>query len=105
MVHKTLLLLIASVALQALAAEKLPPDVRAFVRDREGCDHMRGEIPDPPDARRMREINREIRKLCKGTDQRLAGLKRKYAEDPAVLERLNEFEPRIEASTPAKRTP
>ena len=46
----------------------------------------------------MKEIEREIRKLCTGTDKQLGKLKRKYAKDPAVLKRLDEFEENIEAS-------
>ncbi len=81
----------------AIAAEaKLPSDVVRYVEQREGCDHFRGEIPDPPDKQRMREIEREIRKLCTGTDKKLAQLKRKYAKNQAVMKRLNEFEEKIE---------
>lgn len=81
----------------AVASEaKLPADVVKFVDQREGCDHFRGEFPDPPDEQRMREIEREIRKLCTGTDRKLAQLKRKYAKNLAVMKRLNEFEERIE---------
>lgn len=80
------------------AAGKLPADVAKYVEQREGCDHFRGEVPDPPDARRMKEIERQIRKLCTGTDKRLAKLKRKYAKDPAVMKRLNAFEDNIERS-------
>ncbi len=40
----------------------------------------------------MREIEREIRKLCTGTDKKLSKLKRKYAKDQAIMTRLNEFE-------------
>jgi hypothetical protein len=83
----------------AIAAEaQLPSDVAKYVDQREGCDHFRGEIPDPPDDKRMREIEREIRKLCTGTDRKLQRLKRKYAKNPAVMKRLNEFEEKIEAS-------
>jgi len=46
----------------------------------------------------MKEIERQIRKLCTGTDKRLAKLKRKYAKDPAVMKRLNAFEDNIERS-------
>lgn len=35
---------------------------------------------DPSDKQRMREVNREIRKLCTGKDKKLAQLKRKYAK-------------------------
>jgi hypothetical protein len=77
---------------------KLPADVTRFVAQREGCDHFRGEVPDPPNAQRMREIEREVHKLCTGTDKKLDKLKRKYARNQAVLKRLSEFEDNIEAS-------
>jgi hypothetical protein len=98
MVRKILLLLVASFALQAYATEKLPADVRAFIADREGCDHMRGEIPDPSETQRMKEVSGEIERLCKGTDRRLAGLKKKYASKPRVIRNLNRFETPIEIS-------
>ncbi|MDK6080517.1 hypothetical protein QPM04_26270, partial [Massilia varians] len=54
----------------AIAAEvRLPADVAKYVEQREGCDHFRGEIPNPPDEQRMKEVEREIRKLCTGTDR------------------------------------
>ena len=82
----------------AVAAEaRLPADVASYIEQREGCDHFRGEIPDPPDEQRMTEIEREIRKLCTGTDKKLATLKRKYAKNQTVLKRLNEFEEDIES--------
>ena len=81
----------------ASAAEaRLPSDVAKYVEQREGCDHFRGEFPDPPDEQRMKEIEREIRKLCTGTDKKLERLKRKYARNQVVLKRLNEFEEKIE---------
>ncbi|MGZ8315805.1 MAG: hypothetical protein ACXW3B_11565 [Telluria sp.] len=93
-----LLILTLVVGLPALAsAEGLPKDVEKFVWKREGCDHMRGEIPEPHQKARMRELNREIKKLCKGTDQQLAKFKKKYAANPLVIERLGEFDPQIEA--------
>lgn len=85
------------VGLANAAEEKLPPDVAKYVEQREGCDHFRGEVPDPPDAQRMREIERQIRKLCAGTDEKLSKLKRKYVRNQAVLKRLNEFEEDVEA--------
>lgn len=85
------------------AEEKLPADVAKYVEQREGCDHFRGEVPDPPDAQRMKEIEREILKLCKGTDKTLSKLKRKYAKDQTVMKRLNEFEDNIESSASTSR--
>ncbi|MGH8853604.1 MAG: hypothetical protein ACREWI_04920 [Telluria sp.] len=81
----------------ANAAEpRLPSDVAKYVEQREGCDHFRGEIQDPPDKQHMKEIEREIRKLCTGTDRKLDQLKRKYAKNHVVVHRLNEFEDKIE---------
>lgn len=85
------------------AEEKLPTEVAKYVEQREGCDHFRGEVPDPPDAQRMREIEREIRKLCTGTDKKLSKLKRKYAKDQAIMTRLREFEENIETSASTSR--
>ncbi|VXC37138.1 hypothetical protein [Massilia sp. 9I] len=78
------------------AEPKLPADVAKYVKQRDGCEHFRGEFPDPPDEKRMREVEREIRKLCTGTDKKLAQLKRKYAKNQAVLKRLSEYEEDIE---------
>jgi hypothetical protein len=98
MAPRTIILaLLSSFSLHVSGAERLPADVRAFIDDREGCDHMRGEIPEPGDKQRMKELGREIDKLCKGTDRRLANLKRKYASDRDVTRRLNGFESSIEA--------
>jgi hypothetical protein len=95
--------LLLSVVLELLsvhvgAQETLPKDVERFIEKREGCDHFRGEIPDPEQKPRMREVNREMTRFCSGTDMALFGLKRKYAKDDVVMERLGEFEPHIEAA-------
>jgi hypothetical protein len=79
-----------------LANEQLPNDVRNFIERREGCDHMRGELPDPVDKHRTRQLQRETRKLCMGTDQKLAQLKKKYAKNSSVMQHLDAFEPAIE---------
>lgn len=79
-------------------AEYLPRDVQRFVDRREGCDHMRGEIPDPEEKSRMNEVSRELRKLCSGTDKELTQLKRKYATNSTIMQILNQFEGGIEAA-------
>jgi hypothetical protein len=82
-----------------VAAESLPKDVEQFIAKRENCDHFRGEIPDPAEKQRMREVERAIQKWCKGTDKRLARLKKKYAGNAEVVNRLDNFEPDIEAGS------
>jgi hypothetical protein len=90
-----------SMPLLSLADEALPREVQRYVDKREGCDHMRGEIPDPNEKRRMRDVSREIQKLCRGTDRELARLKKKYATNPSVIRRLGEFESTIEEVAPS----
>ena len=83
---------------QSHANNRHPDDVEQFLFKREGCDHMRGEIPEPHQKARMREIQREIRRLCTGTDKQLVKLKKKYADDQRVMAALDELEPDVEAS-------
>jgi hypothetical protein len=90
---------IALLAIPAVAHSALPKDVERFIAQREGCDHFRGELPEPGEKSRMKEVNSEIRRLCKGTDKALASLKKKYANDATVMKSLDEFEPQIEASS------
>lgn len=78
------------------ATEKLPNDVRQFIVQRDACDHFRGELPDPEGAERMREVTSEIEKRCRGTDQRLRLLKKKYDSDASVKKRLNVYDEQIE---------
>ncbi|GAB3437908.1 hypothetical protein NX773_19530 [Massilia solisilvae] len=89
-------------ALDLRATEAFPRDVQKFIDDREGCDHMRGEEPEPGDRQRARELKREMDRLCKGTDRKLAQLKKKYAASAIVMKRLGEFDPQIEAAVPEK---
>lgn len=98
MVRTLTCLALLMLGLPALADSTLPRDVQKFVERRDGCDHIRGEIPDSSEKQRKKELNREIENLCKGTDKQLAQLKKKYARNASVMRLLNEFEDIIEAS-------
>lgn len=71
-------------------------DVDRFVERRDTCDYFRGEIPDPPNPERMKEIVDGVKEYCTGTDGELAALKMRYANNSAILDKLNQYEPRIE---------
>jgi hypothetical protein len=103
MIRQILVMCALMLSLQSNAAEALPSDVRNFIDDREGCDHMRGEMPDPGDKQRAKELKREMDELCRGTDRKLTQLKKKYAANVLVLKRLDEFDPKIEAVEAAKK--
>ena len=71
-------------------------DVDRFVDRRDRCDHMAGEIPDPPNPERMKEVIDGIDKYCTGTDTELAALKVRYANNPVIMDKLNQYEPHVE---------
>jgi hypothetical protein len=72
-------------------------DVDRFVARREICEHYAGEFPDPPNPQRMKEVIDGVNKYCTGTDAELAGLKARYANNPVIINRLNQYEPSIES--------
>lgn len=84
----------------AFAQSKLPGEVRAFVDRRDGCDHFRGEpwdLGDDSEVKGRREfIFRQIKTLCRGTDKQLTGLRKRYAKNKEVVEKLAEYEDAIE---------
>jgi hypothetical protein len=82
--------------LAACAAPPPTPDLATFLERRALCDHFRGEVPDPPDAQRMREVAQQVDAYCTGTDAQLAALKQRYRDDPAAAKQLAQFEDHIE---------
>lgn len=81
----------------AASAAPFPREVTEFMVARDGCDHFRGE--EPYDAERRVYIEESIAELCRGTDAKLAMLRRRYASDPSVISALHGYDDRIETST------
>lgn len=92
--------LVAALVLAACVShtEESLTDFKKFVDDRDACEHFGGEVPDPPNPERMKEVLDQMKIYCTGTDARLAALKAKYAKNPKVLSKLNEYEDKIEKS-------
>ena len=83
----------------ALTPPRLPSEVRAFIEERNLCDHFRGEPSEgdsPEEVERRQFLIDSLDIYCAGTDRRLAALKRRYKANPAVMRRLNEFEEHLE---------
>jgi hypothetical protein len=76
---------------------KLPKDVSIFIENRDLCDHFRGE--DPYDEERRVFLEENISKFCTGTDAELFELKQKYHNNSSIMEVLNRYEDKIEASS------
>lgn len=77
-----------------VSALPFPQEVTAFMVDRDGCDHFRGE--EAYDAERRAYITENIAELCQGTDARLAMLRRRYAGDRSVTAALKGYDAHIE---------
>lgn len=76
------------------ATTSTPDDISKFIARREQCDHFRGE--EAYDEERGRFLREQLAATCKGTDDELATLKRKYASRDDLTEQLSEFEITIE---------
>ena len=71
-----------------------PRQVTDFMVARDSCDHFRGE--EGYDADRRAYLEQNIRALCTGTDERLAALRKRYADDTDVISALAGYGDRIE---------
>lgn len=80
-----------------MSALPFPQEVTTFMVDRDGCDHFRGE--EAYDAERRAYIVENIAELCRGTDARLAMLRRRYAGDASVTAALRGYDAHIEGVT------
>jgi hypothetical protein len=76
---------------------QLPKDVSDFIEKRDLCDHFRGE--DPYDDERRVFLEENISKFCTGTDLELLKLKDKYIKNQSIMDVLNHYEEKIEASS------
>ena len=77
----------------------LTQDVDAFVIEREACDHFReepteGSSPDQIERRDFIQDSFDI--YCAGTDRRLAALKHRFKNNPAVIAQLSGYETSVE---------
>jgi hypothetical protein len=77
-----------------------PHEVRAFLDQRDSCDHFRGEpLPEGDDAdavARRSTLRKQMARFCRGTDAQLAELRAAYSGDPIVGAALAGFESNIE---------
>jgi hypothetical protein len=95
-------LILCCVAPVAVANTKtLPIEVKRFIAERRTCDHSRGEPAEgngPEQIERRQFIVDSLDIYCSGTDKRLAALKRRYKNNRAVMERLSQYEEKIEGA-------
>lgn len=72
----------------------LPPAIVAFQKQRDACDHFRGE--EPYDKQRAAFLKAQLAKTCKGSDSALARLRQRFAKHPDALAALKGYDDRIE---------
>jgi hypothetical protein len=85
---------VVSTPQSASARQLSKPNLTDFTARRDLCDHFRGE--EAYDTARAREIAAGVKRYCTGTDQELRQLRKKYARNPNVLERLKRYEDSVE---------
>jgi hypothetical protein len=93
------LILIARLALASAEGAPIPEEITSFIKEREICEHFRGEpteVSGPDQVQRQNFIIDSWDTYCAGTDRRLAALKRRYSGNPTVLKMLNKYEERVE---------
>ena len=77
-----------------------PHEVRAFIDQRDSCDHFRGEPWPEGDSAHERERRRALtsamKTACTGTDVRLLALRMKYRDDAGIVAALATYENDIE---------
>ncbi len=96
---KTLSLAVWLAISQAACAQQqplLPEEVSRYVARRELCEHLRGEIPDVPDASLIQQIN----EACKGVDTELTRLSAEFAQNPQAMSALAGYKRNLERSSP-----
>jgi hypothetical protein len=76
------------------ASTELPDEVKQFQKDRDLCDHFRGE--DGYDQERRKFLHEQMKTYCTGSDDKLSRLRLKYQNNKAVLNSLKNYEDRIE---------
>ncbi|TBN32527.1 hypothetical protein EYC95_28800 [Pseudomonas sp. BGI-2] len=79
--------------------ESVPTDVSSYIKNRDNCDSLRGDIPEPApaDPKHLDSVTSDINKYCKGTDHQLKQLKEKYSGNESVEKLLSTYEENIEA--------
>jgi hypothetical protein len=77
-----------------IARNEMPEEVEQFQKERNLCDHFRGE--DGYDQERRKFLHEQMEIYCTGSDDKLSRLRLKYQNDKAVLNSLKNYEDRIE---------
>jgi hypothetical protein len=95
--------LFASTALVGVSAQQsYPGDVMDFLQTRDDCEALRNNVPEavPGSKVDIRDTLKDIKDQCRGTDKALAALKHKYADDPSVMQKLNDYDTETERDPP-----
>lgn len=94
-------ILVFGVSSAGADSDALPPEVQEFVRDRDLCEHFRGEPYEgnsPEQIKRREFVIKSLEIWCPGTDTRLAALKKRWKNNVDVMKHLDKYEERIEGA-------
>ena len=71
-------------------AAGMPADVQDFIVDWRDCRHWQGEFGE--EEARRRQIEKAVRRTCRGINARGRQVRAQHADDPAVLARIADYE-------------
>lgn len=93
------ILVVFSISQNVFSKEVYPQDVSVFLEKRDLCQHFVDEFSGDPEIDNARNLNAELDKYCKGTDQELARLKSKYKDNTSILKKLEIYDEDIEPNS------
>jgi wobble nucleotide-excising tRNase len=96
-----ILILCGTASVAVAQSRTLPKEVKRFIAERNICDHFRGEPAEgnsPEQIERREFVIDSLDIYCSGTDKRLAALKRRHKNNRAAMDKLNQYEEKIEGA-------
>lgn len=93
--------MVDSTSVAVAESKGLPQEVKSYIAERNICDHFRGEPIEgnsPEQIERREFVADSLDIYCSGTDKRLAALKRRYKNNRAAMDKLSQYEKRIEGA-------
>lgn len=90
------ILIVFFISQNAFSKDLYPKDITLFLERRDLCQHFIDEFSGDPKIDNARNLNAELDKYCKGTDQELARLKSKYKDSTSILKKLEIYDEDIE---------
>jgi hypothetical protein len=75
----------------SISAAEFPKDVLAYIKNADSCDHLSGEI-NGDNSEADKRIVSDMNKYCATAENVYMKLRKKYASNPRILEKIGSYE-------------